>query len=178
MDEKKPQSALCLNHHHRCWMSCWFDGCLIFVSGQRQLQAKHSCYPSFSVKKITPEISELGMEMKVIKTRRDVVKRACPIFTAISVGLYYMPQKASHFLYHVNLRKVTDGEGGVTALFGPVQKEECSPGRQQFFLVNSSRAAGWATTECCSGRTNISADNSSYLSMAFSFPGAYSAGFQ
>lgn len=62
--------------------------------------------PAFPFKKLSLEISELCMEMKVIKTRRAVVKRACPSFPALSVSLYYISQKASHLLDSVSLSKV------------------------------------------------------------------------
>lgn len=49
--EKKPQPALWLTHQHVCWISCWSDVCLGFVSGQRQLLAEYSCHGSFSVQR-------------------------------------------------------------------------------------------------------------------------------
>lgn len=82
------------------------------------------------------------MEMKVIKTRRAIVKRACPSFPAPSVDLYYTSQKTSCLPDHVGLRKV--GSKWSHNFFG-VQKQEGSLGGERCFPMSSPGAAGWAT---------------------------------
>lgn len=120
------------------------------------------------------------MEMKVIKTRRAAVKRACPSFPALSVDLYYISQQTSCLQNDVGSRKV--GNKWSCTFFG-VQKQEGSLGGQQCFPVSSPGAAGWATrgemllreSKHLSRQWDLSQHG---LSMAFSFPDACCAGFQ